>query len=155
MQSQIHNTSKSISEAGGLHTLTHTSSSKPHRPRDMIFLLYTLINEIPESTWSKDRSCFSLMVHIFGEVLKSLLEMIMALVAIDILSCETMISSDAKAIMADYMIGGLMILIPCTTILITSLICTGVMIEVPLRNYEEPVVEEQTVHIVGWQQRRE
>ena len=121
----------------------------------MIFLLYTLMNEIPESTWSKDRSCFSLMVHILGQVLKSTLEMITALVAIDILSCETIISSDVKAIMADYMIGGLMILIPCTTILITTLICTGVIIEVPLRNYEESVVEEQTVHIVGWQQRRE
>ena len=121
----------------------------------MIFLLYTLTNEIPESTWSKDRSCFSLMVHILGQVLKSALEMIMALVAIDILSCETIISSDVKAIMADYMIAGLMILIPCTTTLITTLICTGVIIEVPLRNYEESVVEEQTVHIVGWQQRRE
>ena len=120
----------------------------------MIFLLYTLMNEIPESTWSKDRSCFSLMVHILGQVLKSTLEMITALVAIDILSCETIISSDVKAIMADYMIGGLMILIPCTTILITTLICTGVIIEVPLRNYEESVVEDQAVHIVGWQQRR-
>ena len=113
------------------------------------------MNEIPESTWSKDRSCVSLMVHILGQVLKSALEMIMALVAIDILSCETIISSDVKAIMADYMIAGIVILIPCTTILITTLICTGVMIEVPLRNYEESMVEDHVVHnIVGWQHRR-
>lgn len=112
----------------------------------MIFLLYTLLHEIPRTSWTKDRCGPSLMIHIIGQVIISLLELTTTLVAIDVLISSigwdtVMVSSEIKLIVADCMIGGLMISIPVTSLLITFLIYAGVMVE----------VTNETMGIVGWQ----
>ena len=114
--------------------------------RTMIFLLYTLLHEIPRTSWTKDRCGPSLMIHIIGQVIISLLELTTTLVAIDVLISSigwdtVMVSSEIKLIVADCMIGGLMISIPVTSLLITFLIYAGVMVE----------VTHETMGIVGWQ----
>ena len=110
----------------------------------MIFLLYTLLHEIPRASWSKDSCGPSLIIHIIGQVIISLLELTATLVAMDVLISSigwdtVMVPSEIK--LADCMIGGLMISIPVTSLLITFLIYVGVMVE----------VTNETMGIVGWQ----
>ena len=121
-----------------------TQKNQSESRRTMIFLLYTLLHEIPRASWTKDRCGPSLIIHIIGQVIISLLELTATLVAIDVLISSigwdtVMVPSEIK--LADCMIGGLMISIPVTSLLITFLIYVGVMVE----------VTNETMGIVGWQ----
>ena len=70
-------------------------------------------------------------MHVHAQVTISMIELISALIAIDILTGGTLISSEIRHILSDYMIVGFMILVPFTSILMTTLIYTGVIFEVP------------------------
>ena len=63
-----------------------------------------------------------------------MLELISTLIAIDIFTGDTLLSSEIKHILSDYMIGGLIILVPFTSLLIATLIYTGVIVEVPIND---------------------
>ena len=88
----------------------------------MIFVPYKLLHEIPKAP---------IFMHVHAQVTISMIELISALIAIDILTGSTLISSEIRHILSDYMIGGLMILVPFTSLLMTTLIYTGVIFEVP------------------------
>ena len=107
---------------------------------DMIFLLYKVLHEIlPKEP---------IIMHVHAQVTISMIELISALIAIDILTGGTIISSEIRHILSDYMIGGLMILVPFTSLLMTTLIYTGVVFEVPNN-------DEWVGGFIMWHRRRE
>ena len=106
---------------------------------DMIFLLYKLLHEIPKEP---------IIMHVHAQVTISMIQLISVLIAIDILTGSTLISSEIRHILSDYMIGGCMILVPFTSLLMTTLIYTGVIFEVPNN-------DEWEGGFIMWHRRRE
>lgn len=96
----------------------------------MIFLIYTLLQEIPIASWTKCRcGVLPVIIHVFGQVLTPIIEMLIAIVMLDIIF-GGLFPTDAKMILSDYLAGGLAVLVPGTTLLVAGLIYTDVMVEI-------------------------
>ncbi len=102
-----------------------------------MYSVYKLLREIPTETCdpqTKERYGLTLILHVFGEVFTTFLELIMAVVAMDIAIESIIPSSEAysvvKECLLEYFMGGLVILVPTICMLITALIYSGLMVEI-------------------------
>ena len=96
----------------------------------MLFL-YMLLLQIPTETrdpYTKDQCGFSLVLHVFGQVITTVLEWLMVIVAINVLA-DGLVPADVKCCLTEYLINGLMILVPGICLLLTGLIHIGLMVE--------------------------
>lgn len=96
----------------------------------MLFL-YMLLREIPTETCdpqTKERYGLPLVLHVFGEVITTAIELIMAVFAMDIVA-GGFVPADLHDCLAEYLVGGLVMLVPGICLLITTLIYSGLLVE--------------------------
>mmetsp|Transcript_37578 Transcript_37578/g.69529 ORF Transcript_37578/g.69529 Transcript_37578/m.69529 type:complete len:98 (-) Transcript_37578:322-615(-) len=96
-----------------------------------MFFLYILLRGIPTETSNpdtKERYGIALILHIFGEVVKTVLEMLMAVIAVDIIA-GGIFPADARDCLADYFVSFLMVVVPGICILISGLLFSGLLVE--------------------------
>mmetsp|Transcript_56500 Transcript_56500/g.120004 ORF Transcript_56500/g.120004 Transcript_56500/m.120004 type:complete len:98 (+) Transcript_56500:477-770(+) len=96
-----------------------------------MFFFYMLLRGIPTETSdpdTKERYGLPLVLHILGEVVKTVLEMLMAVIVIDIVA-GGIFPADAKDCLAEYLVNFLMIVIPSICCLISALLYGGILIE--------------------------
>jgi len=96
----------------------------------MIFVLY-ILRGIPKETsdpQTKEPYGVSLILHVIGEVITTVVELLMAIIAFDIV-LGGFIPADLKECLVDCMANGLMYIVPGICVLITGLIYSGVMVE--------------------------
>ena len=72
---------------------------------------------------------FGLLMHIISLVVTSFIEMIMLLIIADILTCESILPSEFKMLLGDYLIMGLCTLVPLGTAILAALIYKGVLVQ--------------------------
>lgn len=97
----------------------------------MLFL-HMLLREIPVETRdpdTKDLYGFALILHVSVQVIATMLEMLMAFVALDVM-VDGLISVDMTSCLVEYMVGGLIILLPGICLLISILMYTGLLVEI-------------------------
>ena len=93
-----------------------------------------LLREIPKETRdpdTKDRY-FGFFLHVCSDVVKTAVEMIIAAITVDIIVGDFFPSfslSPAKDALAEYMLGVFLTTIPCLSVLLTTLIYSGLLIE--------------------------
>ena len=95
-----------------------------------MLLIYMLLSGIPKDTRDlKERYGFPfIVIPIFGEVITTFLELIMGMVAIDVIT-HGIIPVEAKACVAEYLVDGFLILLPAICLLIAGLISSGLLVE--------------------------
>ena len=96
-----------------------------------MILLHLLLNEIPTEVRdpdTKERYAFPLFLHVLGQVVMAVLELLMAIVAIDI-SAGDAVPAYARDCLAEGLADGLMILVPSIWLLITGLLYSGLLVE--------------------------
>ena len=96
-----------------------------------MFFLYVLFCGIPTETSdpdTKERYGLPLILHVFGEVVTTVLELLMAIIIIDIVAGGTF-PADAKDCLAEYFVHFLMVVVPGICFLITALLFSGLLVE--------------------------
>ena len=98
----------------------------------MMLFLHMLLREIPVETRdpdTKDLYGLALILHVSVQVVATMLEMLMAFVALDVM-VDGLISVDMTSCLVEYMVGGLTILLPGICLLISILMYTGLLVEI-------------------------
>lgn len=98
----------------------------------MMLFLHMLLREIPVETRdpdTKDLYGLALILHVSVQVVATMLEMLMAFVALDVM-VDGLISVDMTSCLVEYMVGGFTILLPGICLLISILIYTGLLVEI-------------------------
>lgn len=99
----------------------------------MIFLLYTLLREIQFESRDPDTKArygvCALGLNVFIQVVAAILHLLVAAVALDVVVGD-LVPSDAKCCLAEYMIKGLLVIVPGISMLILGLIRSGLMVEI-------------------------
>lgn len=96
-----------------------------------MLLLYMLIRESPTETCdpeTKQRYGLSVILHVFGGVITHVLELIMATIAIDVVA-GSLLPTDLHDCLAEYLVGGIVMIVPGICLLITMLIWSGLLVE--------------------------
>lgn len=96
-----------------------------------MLLLYMLLRESPTETRdpdTKQRYGFSVILHVFGGVITHVLELIMATVAIDVVA-GSFLPTDLHDCLAEYLVGGIVTIVPGICLLIILLIYSGLLVE--------------------------
>ena len=98
----------------------------------MILFLYMLLRETPTETsdpYTKEQYGLPLILHhSFGEVVTAVLQLLMAIIAIDIVA-DGIFPMDVKECLAEYLAHFLMVVIPGISCLITALLYSGLLVE--------------------------
>ena len=91
-----------------------------------------LCRAIPKETrdlGTKERyGFFALFVHVLGEVLTTVAELLMAVIAIDMITGESVPLATNDCVV-EYLMHGLAVLVPSICLLIASLIQGGLLVE--------------------------
>ena len=98
----------------------------------MVLLLHMLLREAPIETRDPDTKAlygFALILHVSGQVIATILDMLMAFVAFDVI-VDGLVAADMTSCVVDYMVGGLIILLPSICLLISVLMYTGLLVEI-------------------------
>jgi len=97
-----------------------------------MFFLYVLFRGIPTETSDPDtKEQYGLPLilhHSFGEVVTTVLQLLMAIIAIDIIA-DGIFPMDVKECLAEYLVHFLMVVIPGISCLITALLYSGLLVE--------------------------
>ena len=97
-----------------------------------MMIAYLLLRQLPTETSDPDTKThlklLPIILHIFGEVLTTIFEILMGCIIIDNLF-DGMIPIDMKECLMDYAVNGLMVMVPGICVLITGLIYSGLLVE--------------------------
>ena len=96
-----------------------------------MLLLYMLLREIPTETCdpqTKERYGLPLILHVVGEIITAVLELVMAVIAMDIVAGR-FVPTDLHDCLAEYLVDGLVMIVPGICLLITGLIYSGLLVE--------------------------
>ena len=93
--------------------------------------LYHLLRGIPTDTsdpQTKERYGLPLVLHVVGEVLSTVVLLLMGLIALDILF-EDCVPSDLKEGLMEHLVQFLVVMVPSISVLITGLLYGGLLVE--------------------------
>lgn len=95
----------------------------------MIFIIYASLQDTPAPPWTKSNLGFGLLMHIISIVATSIIEMITMLIIADILIFESILPSEFKMLLGDYLSMGIITLIPLGTAILVALIYKGILVQ--------------------------
>ena len=98
-----------------------------------MMIAYLLLRQLPTETSDPDTKThlklLPIILHIFGEVLTTIFEILMGCIIIDSLFDGMIPILDMKECLMDYAVNGLMVMVPGICVLITGLIYSGLLVE--------------------------
>lgn len=98
----------------------------------MMLVLHMILRGMPVETRDPDTKSlygFALILNVSAQVIAAFLKMLMAFVAFDVIA-DGLVATDLTRCMIEYIVGGLTILLPGICLLISTLIYSGLMVEI-------------------------
>ncbi len=95
-------------------------------------MLLMLLRGTPAETRDPDTKAlygFALILHVSVQVIATIFELLMAFVAFDVV-VDGLVSADMTRNLMEYILGGVLILLPGICLLISSMLYTGLLVEI-------------------------
>jgi len=97
-----------------------------------MLLVHMILRGLPVETRDPDTKSlygFALILNVSGQVVAAFLKMLMAFVAFDVIA-DGLVATDLTRCMVEHLVGGLIILLPGMSLLISMLIFSGLLVEI-------------------------